>query len=185
MRLKTPREKRILYFKTTLRWLLYFLIIFVCFILMTSGSLLKPVLLVPVALCIAVNNDLMSAAYTGAFCGILTDIACGRLLGFNAVIFTVFCVATTLIFELYLRKKFINYFIITSIMTFLQCWLDYKFFYEIWGYADVERIFTNVTLKVWIYTIISSVVLYVIFKIINNLLMPKEHLTIEEVIRTN
>ncbi len=185
MRLKTPREKRILYFKTTVRWILYFLIIFGSFILMTSGSLLKPVLLVPVALCIAVNNDLMSAAYTGAFCGFLIDIACGRLLGFNAVILTVFCVATTLVFELYLRKKFINYFIITTIMTFLQCWLDYKFFYEIWGYADVERIFTNVTLKVWIYTIISSIILYVIFRIINNLLMPKEHLTIEEVIRTS
>lgn len=184
MRLKTPREKRILYFKTTLRWVLYFLIIFGSFIIMTSGSWTKPILLVPVALCIAVNNDLMVSAYTGAFCGFLIDIACGRLLGFNAVVLTVFCVATTLIYELYLRKKFINYIITTAVMSFLQCWLDYKFFYEIWGYADVERIFTGVTMKVWIYTLISSVVLYVIFKIINNLLMPKEHLTIEEVIRT-
>ncbi len=185
MRLKTPREKRILYFKTTLRWFLYYFIIFSSFIIMTSGSLKKPVLLVPVALLIAVNNDLMASAYTGAFCGFLIDIACGRLLGFNAVLLTVFCVAATLVFELYLRKKFINYMVIISAASFIQCWLDYKFFYEIWGYADVERIFSSVTLKVWLYTVISSVVLYILFKIINNLLMPKEHLTIEEVIRTS
>lgn len=185
MRLKTPREKRILYFKTTLRWILYYFIIMLSFVLMTSGSWTKPILLIPVALLIAVNNDLMASAYTGAFCGFLIDIACGRLLGFNAVILTIFCVAATLVFELYLRKKFINYMVIISAASFLQCWLDYKFFYEIWGYADVERIFSSVTLKVWLYTIISTVVLYILFKIINNLLMPKEHLTIEEVIRTS
>ncbi len=185
MRLKTPREKRILYFKTTLRWILYYFIIFSSFVIMTSGSWTKPILLVPVALLIAVNNDLMASAYTGAFCGFLIDIACGRLLGFNAVILTIFCVAATLVFELYLRKKFINYMVIISATSFLQCWLDYKFFYEIWGYADVERIFSSVTLKVWLYTVISTVILYILFKIINNLLMPKEHLTIEEVIRTS
>lgn len=185
MRLKTTREKRILYFKTTLRWLLYYFIIFSSFVIMTSGSWTKPVLLVPAALLIAVNNDLMASAYTGAFCGFLIDIACGRLIGFNAVLLTVFCVAATLVFELYLRKKFINYIVIISAVSFLQCWLDYKFFYEIWGYADVERIFTAITLKVWLYTVISAVILYFVFKIINNLLMPKEHLTIEEVIRTS
>lgn len=184
MRLKTTREKRILYFKTTLRWIIYYLIIFSSFIIMTSGSWKKPVLLVPVALCIAINNDLMYSAYTGAFCGFLIDIACGRLLGYNAVLLTVFCVATTLIYELYLRRKFINFIVITAAMEFLQCWLDYKFFYEIWGYENVERIFHNYTLKVWMYTVISSVVIFIIFKIVNNLLMPKEHLTIEEVIRT-
>lgn len=185
MRLKTPREKRILYFKTALRWILYYLIILLSFVIMTSGSLTKPILLVPVALLIAVNNDLMASAYTGAFCGFLIDIACGRLLGFNAVLMTVFCVGATLVFELYLRKKFINCMVIVSAASFLQCWLDYKFFYEIWNYADVNRIFSSVTLKVWLYTVISSVILYIVFRIINNLLMPKEHLTIEEVIRTS
>lgn len=185
MRLKTPREKRILYFKTTVRWLLYLLIIFFSFVIMTSGSWKKPVLLVPVALCIAINTDIMISALTGAACGFLIDIACGRLFGYNAVILTIFCVASTLIFELYLRKKFFSFMAISAAVSFLQCWLDYKFFYEIWDYPDVERIFRSVTLKVWIYTLISSVIMYFIFKLINHLLMPKEHLTIEEAIRSS
>ena len=185
MKLKTPREKRILYFKTTLRWIIYFIIIFMSFTLMTSGTWKKPVLLVPVALCIAINNEIMLSAYVGAFCGFLLDIACGRLLGYNAVLLTVFCAATTLIYELYLRRKFINYLLITATVSFLQCWLDYKFFYEIWDYEDAERIFRGTTLRVWGYTVISSVFIYIVFKIVNNLLMPKEHLSIEEIIKTN
>ncbi len=184
MRLKTPREKRILYVKTTVRWLLYILIILFSFVIMTSGSLKKPVLLVPVALCIAVNSDIMVSAFTGAVCGFLIDIACGRLFGYNAVILTIFCVAATLIFELYLRKKFFSFIMISAAASFLQCWLDYKFFYDMWDYPDVERIFRNVTLKVWIYTVISSVIVFFIFKLINRLLMPREHLTIEEAIRS-
>ena len=185
MRLKTPREKRILYFKTTLRWTIYFVIIMASFIIMTSGTWKKPVLLVPVALCIAVNNDLMASAYTGAFCGFLIDIACGRLLGYNAVILTVFCILITLIYELYLRRKFFNFMLISAAVSFLQCWLDFKFYYEIWDYENTDRIFRSVTLKVWLYTVISSVIMYFLFKIVNNLLMPKEHLTIEEVIKTS
>ncbi|MDE5764380.1 MAG: rod shape-determining protein MreD [Ruminococcus sp.] len=185
MRIKTTREKRIFYFKTALRWTLYYVIILMSFVIMTTGSWKKPVLLVPVALCIAINNDIMASAYTGAFCGFLIDIACGRLIGYNAVILTIFSAAMTLIFELYLRRKFINYIVLTAIMTFLQCFLDFQFFYKLWDYENVNNIFRNVTLKVWIYTMISSVILYVIFRIINNLLMPKEHLTIEEVIRNN
>lgn len=185
MRLKTPREKRILYFKTTLRWIIYFVIIMTSFIVMTSGTWKKPILLVPVALCIAINNDIMASAYTGAFCGFLIDIACGRLLGYNAVILTVFCILITLIYELYLRRKFFNFLLISAAAAFLQCWLDFKFYYEIWDYENTDRIFRSVTLKVWLYTVISSVVMYFLFKIVNNLLMPKEHLTIEEVIKTS
>lgn len=184
MRIKTSRERRILRFKTIFRWIAYYLLIMLSFIIMTSGTWLKPVLLVPVALCIAVNNDLLGSAFTGAFCGLLTDIACGRLFGYNAVLLTVFCVAVSLSFELCLRYKFINFLWVNAVVSFLQCWLDYKFYYQIWNYPDVERIFTHVTMHVWISTVIASVVIYLIFKVINHFLLPKTHLTIEEVIKT-
>lgn len=185
MHLKTPREKRILYIKTAFRWILYILIIFICFVLMTTGSWTKPIFLVPVALCIAMNNDTMISAFTGAFCGFMIDIACGRLFGYNAVILTIFCTAVSLLYDLYFRRKFFNYLWITALAAFFQCWLDYKFYYEMWNYDDVEFILYDVSLKVWLYTVISSVVIYFIFRIINKFLMPKEHLTIQEVIKSN
>ena len=49
----------------------------------------------------------------------------------------------------------------------------------------MERIFHSVTLKVWEYTMISAIIIYIIFAVINKFLMPKVHLTIEEVIKAS
>ena len=185
MRIRTTREQHILRFKTTLRWMIYYLLIFISFIIMTSGTLYKPILLVPLAVGIAVNNNIYASAVTGAICGFLIDICCGKILGYNAVILTVFCIAANLVFELYLKDRFINYFIITAAAAFLQCWLDYKFYYQIWDYEHVGRIFRKVSMKVWLYTVISSVFVFLVLKLVNRLLMPREHLTIEEAINTN
>lgn len=185
MRIRTTREQHILRFKTTLRWMIYYLLIFISFIIMTSGTLYKPILLVPLAVGIAINNNIYASAVTGAICGFLIDICCGKLFGYNAVILTVFCIAANLVFELYLKDRFINYFIITAAAAFLQCWLDYKFYYQIWDYEHVGRIFRKVSMKVWLYTVISSVFVFLVLKLVNRLLMPREHLTIEEAINTN
>ena len=185
MRIRTTREQNILRFKTVLRWIAYYLLVFMCFIIMTSGTLYKPVLLVPLAIGIAINNNIYGAAVTGAVCGFLIDISCGKLFGYNAVILTFFCIAANLVFELYLRDRFINFMIITAAASYIQCWLDYKFYYQIWGYENVSRIFVRVSLRVWIYTVISAVLIFLMLKIVNRLLMPKEHLTIEEALNTN
>ena len=185
MRIKTTREQRILYIKTVARWVMYYIIILASFVIMTSGTWLKPVLLVPAALCVSLSSGQYSSAVTGAVCGFLTDIACGRLFGYNAVLLTFFCVISSLLFELYLRRKFINYFLITAAVSFIQCGLDYKFYYQMWKYDHVSRIFSRYTLRIWIYTMISSVFVYILYKITDRFLMPKTHLTIEEAIKTN
>lgn len=185
MRIRTTREQHIFRFKTTLRWIVYYLLIFLSFIIMTSGTFYKPILLVPLAIGIAIRNNIYGSAVTGAFCGLLTDICCGRLFGFNAVILTFFCIVTSLLFELYLKERFINFLMISAAVSYIQCWLDYKFYYQIWEYENVERIFARVSLRVWVYTVISSFFVYLLLMIANRFLMPKEHLTIEEAINTN
>jgi cell shape-determining protein MreD len=185
MRIRTTREQHILRFKTTLRWVLYYLLIFVSFIIMTSGTLYKPMILVPLSIGIAINNNMYGSAVTGAVCGFLTDICCGKLFGYNAVVLTFFCILANLLFELYLKDRFINYMIITTVVSYIQCWLDYKFYYQIWEYENVGRIFVKVSLRVWIYTVISAVFVYLVLKLVNRFLMPREHLTIEEAINTN
>ncbi|SEH41302.1 rod shape-determining protein MreD [Ruminococcus flavefaciens] len=185
MRIKTTRQQHILRIKTTLRWLLYYLLIFLSFIIMTSGTLYKPILLVPLAIAISINNNIYGSAATGAFCGFLIDICCGKLFGYNAVILAFFCILTNLVFELYLKNRFINYLMITAVVSYIQCWLDYKFYYQIWDYENVGRIFVRVSLRVWAYTVISAFFMYLLVKLVNKLLMPKEHLTIEEAINTN
>ncbi len=185
MRIRSTREQRILNIKTAVRWLLYYLIIFICFLIMTSGTWLKPILLVPAALCIAVSCNQYASAFTGALCGFLIDISCGKLFGYNAVILAFFCIAASLLFELYLRHRFVNFMLLNAAVSYIQCRLDYKFYYQIWNYENVERIFTRVTLRVWVYTVISGIFIYLVFSLVNRFLMPKTHLTIEEAIKSN
>ncbi len=183
MRIKPSREKRILYIKTALRWLLYYVMIFSEFIFMTSGTLLKPIILIPTALYISINNNLFASAVTGAFCGFLIDVSCGKLFGYNAVILTVSCIMVSLLFEFYFRSKFVTFISISAVVSYIQCWLDYKFYYEIWNYDHLEIIFNDYTLKVWAYTVISSVFVFLLLKLVNHFLMPKTHFTIEETIK--
>lgn len=65
MKINSSKEKRSLFIKSAVRWLLYFLVIFLCFIIMTSGTWKKPLLLIPAALCISVNSSQIPAAVTG------------------------------------------------------------------------------------------------------------------------
>lgn len=183
MRIKPTREKRILFLKTFFRWLLYYVVIYSGFIFMTSGTFLKPVILVPIALYIAVNNNIYASAVTGTVCGLLIDISCGKLFGYNAILLTVFCVLVSLLFEFYLRDKFVSFIFVSAVVSYIQCLLDYKFYYQIWKYEDTEIIFREYTLKIWAYTVISSFFICILIRIINHFLMPKTHLTIEETIQ--
>lgn len=184
MRIRSTREQRILRIKTTVRWVIYYLMIFFSFIIMTSGTWKKPILLLPIALCISINNNQYASVFTAAVCGFLIDISCGKLFGYNAVLLSVFCIAVSLVYELYLKNKFLNFMIITTLCSYIQCWLDYKFYYKMWNYEGVETIFRDYSLKIWLYTVISAVFFYLIFAVINRFLMPKTHFTIEEVITT-
>ena len=183
MRIRTTREQRLYNVKTFIRWTLYYVVIFLCFLIMSSGTWTKPILLVPAAIAISVNSGQYSSAFTGAVCGFLIDIACGKLVGYNAVLLAFFCIVVSLLYEFYLRNKFINYIIITSVVAYIQCWLDYKFYYQMWEYEDVEIIFSQISMKVWAFTIISSVFIFLLILLINRFFLPKDHITNEEAIK--
>ena len=127
---------------------------------------------------------LLAAILTGAVCGFLIDIACGKLTGYNAVLLAFFSIIVSLLYEYYLRNKFVNYIVITAVISYIQCWLDYKFYYEMWEYENVEMIFSQISMKVWAITIIASVFVYLVIELINRFFLPKDHITIEEAVNT-
>lgn len=185
MRIRTPKEKRKLMLKTAVRWIIYLIVIFFCFCLMTSGTLRKPVLLIPVAICISANTGELQASFTGAFCGLLIDIACGKLFGYNAFFLTIVCMLTSLFFINYLRQRFVNVLIITAVSSFILGYLDFRFYYDMWNYENADKLFSGITVPVFAYTVISAVPVYLVISLINKFLMPKRHLSIEEAIKTN
>ncbi len=146
------------------QWVLFFVLIAICYFIETSGSERKPLLLIPVALCIASHTEEISAMLTGMFCGLLLDSACGKLPGFNAMILVISCVLVSLLYRYFLRQKLMNMLILTAGCTFLEGYLNYLLYYALWDYEEVELIWEKILFPSCLMTIISTVIFYFLVK---------------------
>lgn len=176
----TAHEKKNL----AVRWILYAIIIIFCYITATSGSFRKPLLLIPVALCIASYAREHTALIIGIVCGLLLDIVCGKLIGFNAILLCLMCIGISLLYKHFLMHRLLSFMILAAAGIFIQGILDYFFFYAIWNYSNVSFIFTNHILICCIYTLISALPVYAVIHNINRLLRPNTVRTIEEAVIT-
>lgn len=168
---------------TVFRTIAYVEIALICQIVLSVGTGVKPLLLIPFAIAVSTWSDEVTSACTGMLCGFLIDMSCGRLLGFNAVILIILCTLTSLIYVHFLRRKFINYFFISSIATVIQGLLDYFFFYVLLEYENSVYVLRNITIKSIIMTIISSFFIYFIVNLINKKMKPYQLRTIEEALQ--
>jgi len=147
-----------------IQWVLFVAVIFICYLLETSGSSIKPLLLIPVSLCIASHTGELQAMTTGAVCGLLLDLACGKLPGFNAFFLVIFCVLISLLYRYFLRQKLFNMLCLTAVCALIQGYLDYLLYYAVWGHEDVVLIWQNIMFPSCLMTTASSVVFYFLIK---------------------
>lgn len=148
----------------TVQWMLFALLAVAGYCIMTAGSSVKPLLLIPLALCISAHVGEIPATAVGVAGGLLTDIACGRLLGYNAVWLVACCVVTSLLHSYYLRDKLLNILLLTAVCTAVQGYLDFMFFYAIWDHADVELIYTHIMLPSGIMTMLCTAPIWLIVR---------------------
>lgn len=159
-------------FCAVVRWLLYLLLLSLCFILQGTGSYGKPLYVIPAAVCICMCEGVMTACGVGILSGLLLDISCGKLFGSNAILLACCCVMTALLFMHLLRQNIINVLIVTVLCALLQGGLDYLFYYSIWGYEAVGTVFVRYILPGIAYTAIAVLPLYPLFRLIQRKLLP-------------
>lgn len=181
MRIKrtTVRMRRA---KTAFKWFLYFLLAAVSYIFMTVAdySLAKPLLLIPLAVCIAMREDIMISCAAGVISGFMLDSAMGKLFGYNAFLMLAVCMFTSLLFMYLMRQNVINIIWITAVAALLQGSLDFLFYYAIWGQENVSVIFTGTFLPSMLFTVLSSPVIYFIVKFIDRKFGPEQQTYLEE-----
>lgn len=148
----------------TVQWTAFGLLMLGCYFSETAGSFIKPLLLIPLALCIAARTGEIQAMAVGTICGLLLDVACGKLLGYNAIWLVVCCVTVSLLHSYFLRDKLLNLLLLTAVCTAVQGYLDFVFYYAIWGHEDVSLIYTRIMLPSGIMTLISAIPLYYIVR---------------------
>ena len=152
--------------RNTIRWILYVLFIFLAFVTANGGDFIKPLLLIPVALCIASVSG--------------TVISCGTLPGYHGILLFLICLFTSRLYDRFLLQRFWNMMFLTAAVSFVVTGLDFVFQYAIWGYDNVSRLYLHHQLPCLGYTVLSSVVIYPIFALIHHFLLPKRRRTIEK-----
>lgn len=146
------------------QWILFSLLILLSYLFETSGSYVKPLVLIPVSLSIASHTGELQAMTVGAVCGLLLDISCNKLPGFNGIILVIFSVLISLLYRYFLRQKLINLLLLTAICTLIQGYLDYLLYYAVWGLEDVELIWQKMIFPSCLMTIASSIIFYFLIK---------------------
>lgn len=175
----TTRQAKI---RHVLEWVLYALLICIAYVLSTVkfSSIPKPLLLIPLAVCISVSHSEMVSSVIGLLLGLMIDTSAGKLFGFNGFIIMVCTMFVSLVFLYWLRKSFVNVLCLSAAVTLVQALFDFLFFYGIWEYENVAGIFLKWYLPSMIYTIVMTVPVYFITKFIDTRFGNPDQQYIEE-----
>ncbi len=162
------REKNPLRFVSAgyLRWTAYGLLLLLAALLQMTPRLLpavcgaRPLLLVPLVVCIALFTGPMGGAAAGVAAGLLWDVFSERLFGFNALLLLVAGCACGLLVRLLLRNNLWTALLLCAGAGLFQVLCDWFFNYALLAY---ERPFTVLAISYLpnlLYTLILSPLLY-------------------------
>jgi hypothetical protein len=145
-----------------------------------NTDFVKPLILLPIAVVYAINEDgEFRAAGGGIICGLLLDNSMGTFFGYSAVFLVIFSVFSSLLFFYLLRPNIGSVFLITMGYSFIYCIIHYFFYYYVWGYESGNMLFMEYTLPCFCYTSMSTLAVYPIMRLINRLRI-KNDVTIKE-----
>lgn len=125
-----------------IRYFGYALELLVVFILQETPGLIpafsgvRPVLLVPAAISIALFEEETPSMLFGLAGGLLTDFGYGGILGFHGLMLAAACYAVSLIAANLMRTNFLTAMLVGVVTSALSAFLQWVFFYVPYGYAD-------------------------------------------------
>jgi len=128
--------------RAALKWGLYVLLLLLFCGLQSAPGLLriwgvKPVLIIPLAVAVALFEREAASAAFGLAAGFLWDLSAGRLFGFYGMVLLVCCAAVTLLSMYCIRVNLANFLMACLAVGFLSGLWNYLFYNLIWGYQDV------------------------------------------------
>ena len=163
--LKRKKEKR----NTAIRWILYYVIMAAEYLLMTTlrTDMPAPLLILATAMIISIFEDPFDAAVLGCTAGLLIDSAEGTLMGMNGIIIMWCCLMSSLLFYFVMRRHIVNITAIIAASVILQTGFRYVFYYLMWGYDKNGQILLREFVPVVITTLLSTVVIYPLIRVMN------------------
>src|SRR5699024_4789730 len=117
----------------------YGMLLLVLYTLQTTPGLfviagIKPNLVIPAALTIAMLEGEFLGGIYGAFAGLLCDLNGPALFGFYAILLLTAGVLAGLAFLYLLQPRLTNFILLTACVLLVCGLLEYLFYYEMWDY---------------------------------------------------
>lgn len=151
-----------------LKYMTYILLLFFFYVLQTTPHLfeiqgIKPNLVIPIVICIAMLEGEFISGLFGALGGMLCDLSAFSAFGFYAILLLIACTVTGLL-VIYLMKNTLTNAVVLSTAALLTIFLlDFFFMFGLWGYEGNSRILLTQTLPCVIYSALTAPLFYLLF----------------------
>lgn len=167
--------------KIIVKWFLIAIVIIFSAVISMIGTAThsRPIILIPVAVCIAMSHNELLAGILGAVCGLIIDMTCGTIIGINGVLLTVFCVVISLLCMHFIKNNLVDAVLLTGGVAVLQALYVFFFNYVLWGEKNYKAVLTTTLIPSVVWTILVSPVVYLLLKLIISKLSIEEKIEIE------
>lgn len=158
----------------TKKYVIYFLIIVVADLLQNVSGLFPEIygarcfLLLPIAIILAMGEDVFAGTVIGLFAGLLWDLTASVHMGFNCIFIALMCFIVSALTSNIIRDTFITDMILSLITIFVYAGVYWLFFIIIKGVKGGEDTILNFYLPCSFYTAVLSPVLWVILNPLKN-----------------
>ena len=155
-----------------LKWSCYYLLLLFLNAIQTTPHLfeifsIKPVLIVPLVVCVCMFESVMPSAVFSMIAGLVWDVSSDKILGFNGIILIVCGVFISLLCIYYFHTKVMNSIAFCAIVMIFQGLLNYLFYFAIWQYSGSYVVLISDILPTALYTVITTVPIFFAIKFIS------------------
>ena len=161
-----------------IKFLTYALIVFFAYIIQTTPGLfdfygIKPLLVLPACICIAVYEGEFAGGLFGFFFGLFCDSASETVFGFNAFVFLIFCVFAGLATIYIFRRSTMNIMLLCFGAVFLRSALEYFFGFILYGYENLVPFFYTEIAPQIVFSAIFSLPFCLLFRWLHRKFEPE------------
>jgi len=163
-----------------MRWFLYSAMLLIFYMVMAGGFFQgwQPIFIIPLAVAVAMrqgeHRGMLGASIFGGVCGLVIDIACGRLFGFSGIWLLPGCLATALLGAHLIKVNLLNFLWLNAAVCTLMAFANYFFRYLLWGTDNSGIVLTEIIIPAHLSAVVLSPLIYFTVKLISIKVSPNE-----------
>jgi len=154
------------------KYFIYALLLLFLYVLQTTPRLfeiygVKPMLVIPAAIAMAMHEGELAGGIYGAFAGLLCDMGGFGLFGFNGIVFLVTGAIAGLLVAYMMKCSATNCVLFVFVAMLARGSIYYMFAFGIWNHEYAWRIYLYQILPMVVYTAISAIPIFIIYRFIH------------------